>query len=146
MSVIHHKLQAVIYDMMSLNKTWQQEVSKHPQCLSIIDFAKSYQTVSYNPGRHTGASTFIARSVGSDDVVIAPTLTIVKTLDERIKSFNPDYTIPVRVAGHLNPSEFRGRSLIDVVYVDAASCIKKDYVDSIYDIFAGNCNQFVFLG
>ncbi len=146
MSVIHHKLADIIYDMMSLNKAWQQEVAKHPQCLSIIDFAKSYQTVSYNPGRQIGTSTFIARNVGPNDVVIAPNLAIAKMLDTWIKTFNLTSNIPVKVAGDLNSSEFRGRSLIDAVYVDVASCIKKDDINAIYDILAGHCNQFVLLG
>lgn len=146
MSKLHNTLENIVFSMIEYNQEVQLIRGSFITHMRDTDYAKSYQTVSFNPGRQVGKTTMIARHIGKNDIAISYNTANAKHLENKILQFNAVVWAPVRTADRLNASEFSDREPFDIVWVDEPSVMRKEDIKNIYEALAGKCNQFVFLG
>ena len=146
MSKLHNTLENIVFSMIEYNQEVQLLRGSFITHMSDTDYAKSYQTVSFNPGRQVGKTTLIARHIGQNDIAVAFNNSNAKHLENQISQFNAIVLAPVRTPNNLNFSEFVDRDPFDIVWVSDASVMRKEDIQKIYEALAGKCKQFVFLG
>ena len=146
---IYNQLQDTVSSMIKLNVLTQERMVSAKNYLSEIHFSHEYQTVAYNPGRQCGKTMLIARNASRGDIVISTNSNMARDLQSKLNFFNPSYRTPTAFSvGDIRPDDIRlrGRSDFDIIWVDNASYIKDNDKYKLYQIFAGRCNHFVFLG
>ncbi len=145
MRKLHNTLENIVFSMIEFNKEIQ---SIRPNIhLTEVDYAQSFQTVAFNPGRQIGKTTLIARHIGENDIAISFNGTNENALKERIAFFNIESRQVINVH-NLKPANFRGcqKETFDIVWVDEPSLMNKEDIQTIYETFAGICKQFFFIG
>lgn len=145
MNKLHNTLENIVFSMIEFNREIQ---SIRPNIhLPVVDYARAWQTVAFNPGRQVGKTTLIARHIGKNDIAISFNGVNAKALTERIAFFNVEEQQVINVH-NLTPAVFRGdqNKTFDIVWVDEPSVMNKEDIQKIYETFAGICKQFVFIG
>ena len=146
---IPNMLHDIVSSMIKLYILTQERMVSAKSYLSEIHFSCEYQTVEYNPGRQCGKTMLIARNAGKNDIVISTKSNLARDLQSKLNFFNPSYRTPTAFSiGDIRPDDLklRGRSDFDIIWVDNASYITDNDKYKLYQIFAGRCNHFVFLG
>ena len=140
---VHNKLESLVYNAIDLNKEWQNKLKdcSLKGATGIVNYAKEYQTVKIDVGRQIGKTSLIARSVNINDVVITYNQESASHLLKKISSFNI-FGVSVFNASCLPECDRN----FDTVWIDESKCIKEVDIERIYEIFAGKCKQFVFIG
>lgn len=116
------------------------------ELVGSYQFAKEFETLQINPGRHCGKTWYIARTAKPNDIIFTNNPTQTKELYTRISGFH--YRQGNVFSARNVPNHYgRGhKENIDTVWIDNASIISKDDIENIYMAFAGKCNQFVLIG
>lgn len=148
MSRSHNTLQNIVYSMIEFNREIQYTHTKNADLyLSNVCYARSCQTVAFNPGRQVGKTTLIASCIGENDIAISSNTCSMEELKRKMSFFNAGLQQAINVHT-LNPADFKGfaKETFDIVWVDNASVMSEDDIQKIYLAFAGICKQFVFIG
>lgn len=140
MNELYFKLDSIILNMIQFNKERQSQLKNHG--ISLTDYAREYQTVVYNPGRQCGKTTFIARNIGANDVAYCYNIATTNELSNKSRLFNPHQDFDIFTINGTKPVDHD----IDIIWINDASVIDKNDIDNLYEIYAGKCNQFIFLG
>ena len=135
-------LQNIVYQMIDFNLEKQKQFSKNLHSLYSEQFSRYYKTIEYNPGRQSGITTLIAKSVEQNDVVIVLTPALKKHMYNRISVFHLA-NIPVFAINSLPPSNGTDTKY-NRIWVDCASNMPQGIISEIYEKFNGN--QYIFLG
>lgn len=112
--------------------------------LSDVDFAISFQTVTYNIGRQTGKTTAMCRLAKATDLIICRHLHAEIAILSKLRSQRATEDIPSLLK--IDKIQHSRRRPYHTVWVDDASCYNKELISRIYHQYAGDCNQFVLLG
>lgn len=115
--------------------------------MTRIQYAREFGTVAINLGRGAGKTRYIKTHARPWDVIIAPTVRMLESLDGRDAAcatfVAEDFSFPGHRFRGMRPRQLAART----IYIDNASSIDRRTLDSIYETLAFYPEQtFVLLG